>query len=65
MSYLLGAIACCLFSVRALTQGQKMWIEMKGLVTRIVAILFAITGTAAIWLAYQCSNEFLAQMGWL
>ena len=65
MSYLIGAIFCCLFSVRALTQGKKIWIEMKGPVTRIVALLYAFVGTLSIWFAYQCVNEFLAQMGWL
>ena len=64
MSYLIGAIFCCLISVRALTQGKKIWIEMRGLRTRIYSILYAITGTLSIWFAYQAVNEFIKVMGW-
>lgn len=64
MIYLIGAIALSLISVRALNQGHKIYVEQRGLVTRVVAVLFTIIAVGASYFAYFASCEFLGAMGW-
>lgn len=64
MSYLIGAIFCCVLSIHCLNRGHKIYTEMRGPVTKTVSILFTIVGCGSIWLAYQSGNEFIKVMGW-
>ncbi len=63
MSYLFGAFFCCLISVRCLNQGRKIYVEMKGPVTKAVSILYTFAGVGAFGLAYHAVGEFY-KVGW-
>ncbi len=64
MIYLIGAIALSLISVRALNQGHKIYVEQKGLVTRVVAVLFTLIGAGAAYFSYYAVREFMGAIGW-
>ncbi len=59
MTYLVGAIVLIALSVYALLKSHRLYVEEKGLVIKIVSILFAITSVLAANAAYHAVCEFI------
>ena len=62
MNFLLGALCLCFVSVRCLNQSHKIYIEMKGAVTKTLSIIYAIVGLGAAIFAYRAVCEFITYL---
>ena len=64
MIILLGAACLMICCVRFLNRGHKMWVEQHTPVSKVVSVVFTITGIVAGIYSYIYLDQFVTFMGW-